>query len=259
MSATFVSTNVCALDSWARASDLSTDEDARIKRIAAACKEVGADVIQANELVTYQNAEVFSRAMGWGGRLAMEKDADGEYNGKIDVSVKDASAILKGSGHVGVAQGFIWNPDIFQWFQLKEEVTYPGWSRNKYAVAGRGYLEGKRVGLASVHFEFMPYGTNNIKRYDDIRYEQMDCLLDKVQRSASQSWIVLGDQNHSKNDKPDAPGNAAKKHGLVNVDTGNIIRSQMTKDIKHGTPRMVKLGSATDHPMLVIPNVTVPA
>ena len=257
MSATFVSTNVCALDSWAASSGLSQNEDARIKRIAAACKEVGADVIQVNELVTYQNAEVFSSAMGWGGKLAMSKTA-GKYNGQIDVNIKDASAILKGSGHAGVAQGFIWDPDVFQWFQLKEEVTYPGWSRNKYAVAGRGYLEGKRVGLASVHFEFMPYGTNDVPKYDTIRYEQMDCLLDKVQRSPSQSWIVLGDENHSSNDKPDAPGKAAYKHGLVGVDTGNIIRSQMTKDIKHGTPRMVKLGAATDHPMLVIPGVIVP-
>ena len=45
MSATFAFPNVCALDSWARAAGLSTDEDARIKRIAAKCKEVGADVI----------------------------------------------------------------------------------------------------------------------------------------------------------------------------------------------------------------------
>jgi hypothetical protein len=42
------------------------------------------------------------------------------------------------------------------------------------------------------------------------------------------------------------------------VDAGNIIRAQMTKDVKHGKPRMVQLGSATDHPMLVIPDVVVP-
>lgn len=256
MSATFVATNVCALDSWAASSGLSQNEDARIKRVAASCREVGAKVIQVNELVTYQNAEVFSQAMGWGGKLAMEKDSDGNYNGKIKLH-KEASAILKGSGHAGVAQGFIWDPDFFQWFQLKEELTYPGWSRNQWAVAGRGYLEGKRLGITSVHFEFLPYGTNNKPKYDKVRYEQMDCLLDKV-KLPSQSWMVLGDQNHSSNDKPDAPGDAAKKHGMVNVDTGNIIRAQKTKDIKSGKPRMVKLGSASDHPMLVIPDVIVP-
>ena len=251
MSATFVSVNVCALDSWARAAGLSTDEDARIKRIAGICKSVGADVIQVNELVTYQNAEVFSRTMGWGGQRSQVQDT------KVIVKKGD-SCMLRGSGHAGVAQGFIWNPDILQPYWAKEIDTYPGWSRNRYAVALRGHLEGKRVGLASVHLEFFPKGPNNIKRYDDIRYRQIDGLLDDVQ-SPGQSWIVLGDQNHASTDKPDAPGNAAKAHGLVNVDTGHIIRAQMTKDIKHGKPRMVKLGTATDKPMLVIPDVVVPA
>jgi hypothetical protein len=251
MSATLVSTNVCALDSWAAAAGLSTNEDARIKRVAAACREVGADVIQVNELVTYQNAQVFAKAMGWGDKLAVDTNT-----GAIKLH-PEASCITKGKGHAGVGMGFIWNPDVWQWFQLKLEDTYPGWDRNRWSLAGRGHLEGKRAGLASVHFEFMPKGPNNIKRYDDIRYEQMDCLLDTV-KLPRQSWMVLGDQNHAPSDKPDAPGDAAKKHGMVNVDAGNIIRAQKTKDIQTGKPRMVQLGSATDHPMLVIPDVTVP-
>jgi hypothetical protein len=191
---------------------------------------------------------VFSKAMGWGGNLVDPKT--------MKVESGD-SCILRGSGHAGVAQGFIWNPDVFQPYWAKEIDTYPGWSRNRYAVAMRGFLEGKRVGVASVHLEFMPKGPNTVKKYDDIRYKQIDGLLDDVQ-SPNQSWIVLGDQNHAPSDKPDAPGNAAKAHGLVNVDAGNIIRAEMTKDIKHGKPRMVQLGSATDHPMLVIPDVVVP-
>jgi hypothetical protein len=250
VSATFVATNVCALDSWASAAGLSTDEDARIRRIAAACREVGADVIQVNELVTYQNAEVFSRAMGWGGQRSQV------VNDRLVVKKGD-SCLLRGSGHVGVAQGFIWNPDVLQPYWAKEIDTYPGWNRNRYAVALRGLLEGKRVGIASVHLEFFPKGTNNRPFYDGIRYKQIDGLLDDVQ-SPGQSWAVLGDENHAPSDKPDAPGDAAKAHGLVNVDAGNIIRAQMTPDIRHGRPRMVKLGTATDHPMLVIPDVVVP-
>jgi hypothetical protein len=252
MSATFVSVNVCALDSWAKSAKLSTDEDARIKRIAGACKDVGADVIQVNELVTYQNAQVFAKAMGWGDSLGVDTKT-----GKINLKKGD-SCILKGSGHVGVAQGFIWNPDVLQPYWAKEIDTYPGWDRNRYAVAMRAFLEGKRVGLGSVHLEFYPKGTNNKPRYDDIRYEQMDGFFEEV-KSPNQSWLVLGDQNHAENDKPDAPGKAAFKHGLVGVGIPSfIIRAQRTKDIKVGKPRMVALGKATDKPMLVIPDVTVP-
>jgi len=246
VSATLVATNVCALDSWADNAGLSTNEDARIKRIAVECKKVGADIILANELVTYQNAEVFSKAMGWGGQHVDPKTL------KVK---KGDSCICKGDG--GVSMGFIWNPDVFDpyWFKLID--GYPAWNRNRWSLACRGYLDGKRVGLLGVHLEFMPKGTNKIKKYDTVRYEQIDGALDMVM-SPNQSWVVLGDENHASSDKPDAPGNAAKKHGLVNVDTGNIIRAQMTKDIKKGKPRMVKLGTATDHPMLVIPDVIVP-
>lgn len=250
MSVPIVATNVCGLDSWAQASGLSTDEDARIKRIAAKCKEAGAKVILANELVTYQNAQVFAKAMGWGDKLAVDTET-----GKI-IYPKGASCICKGEG--GVAMGFIWDPEFFQpyWFKLID--GYPGWNRNRYALACRGFLEGKRVGLVGFHLEFFPKGPNNKPFYDNIRYRQVDGTLDDVM-SPHQSWITLGDYNHARGDKPDSPGNAAEEHGLVPVDTGNIIRAHMTKDIQHGKPKMVALGSATDHPMLVIPEVKVPA
>lgn len=250
MSATFVDVNACAYDPWAATSKLSQDEDARIKRLAVECKEVGADVIAVQELVTYQNAEVFSKAMGWGGQRSQVRD------NKVVIKEGD-SCMLRGSGHPGVALGLIWNPKVFQPYWAKEIDTYPGWSRNRYGLALRGFLEGKRVGLGVLHLEFFPKGPNNLKKYDDIRYNQVDGFLDDVQ-SPNQSWFLLGDQNHAPSDKPDAPGNAAKKHGLVNVDAGNIIRGQATKDIRHGKPYMRKLGTATDHPMLVIPDVVVP-
>lgn len=251
MSATFVSVNACALDSWARAQGLSTDEDSRIKRLAGLCKDVDAKVIQVNELVTYQNAEVFSKAMGWGGQRSQV------VNNALVVKAGD-SCMLRGSGHVGVAQGFVWDPDVLQPYWAKEIDTYPGWDRNRYALAMRAKLEGKRVGIASVHLEFMPRGTNNVPKYDTIRYKQIDGLLDDVQ-SPRQSWIVLGDYNHSSNDLPDTPGKAAKEHGLTQfIDTGHIIRATATKDIQHGRPRMKATGTATDKPMLVIPDVIVP-
>lgn len=249
--ATIAFTNVCALDSWAAASKLSTNEDARIKRVAGILKEHGVDIIGVNELVTYQNAELFAKSMGWGSQRSQASGAHG-----LDVKKGD-SCMLRGTGHPGVAMGWIWNPDILQPYWAKEIDTYPGWNRNRFALALRGFLNGPRVGLGLFHLEFFPKGTNNIKKYDDIRYNQVDGFFDDVQ-SPHQSWFVGGDENHASSDKPDAPGNAAKAHGLVNVDTGNIIRAHKTKDIKSGKPYMVKLGTATDHPALIIPDVVVP-
>jgi hypothetical protein len=72
--------------------------------------------------------------------------------------------------------------------------------------------------------------------------------------------MVLGDYNHAKNDLPDAPGDAAKDHGLTKyINAGSIIRGMATPDIKCGKPRLEALGRATDKPMLVLPDVVVPA
>jgi hypothetical protein len=251
-------TNTCALDSWAAASKLSGDEDTRIKRIAAELKERGVQIIGANELVTYQNAEVFSKAMGWGGRLGMVKGSDGKYNGKIDLTLPESSGVLKGSGHPGVAMGWIWNPDILQPYWAKEVDTYPGWGRNRWSMAMRAFLGGKRLGLQLFHLEFEPKGDNSkASYYNGIRHKQVDFGLD-TSMSPNQSWFVGGDWNHASNDKPDSPGDAGRDHGLVNVDTGNIIRAMKTKDITNGKPYMVPLGKNTDHPALIIPNVVVP-
>lgn len=253
---TIAFTNVCALDSWAASAGLSKDEDARIKRIASTLRSHDVDIIGVNELVTYQNAEVFSKAMGWGGKLGIGK-TNGEYNGKVELG-EEVSCLLKGSGHAGVGMGWIWNPDVLQPYWGKETDTYPGWSRNRWSLAMRGFVGGKRVGLGLFHLEFEPRGDNSkAKFFNGIRYKQIDHGLDTMM-SPNQSWIVGGDWNHASHDKPDSPGNAGRKHGLVNVDAKNIIRAQKTKDIKTGTPRMVKLGTASDHPALIIPGVSIP-
>ena len=223
------------LDSWARASKLSTDEDARIKQIAGVLREHEVDIIGVNELVTYQNAEVLSEAMRWGGQRSQ---ADGPHGLKVK---KGDSCALRGTGHVGVAMGWGRNPDVLQPYWAKECDTYPGWSRNRWSVAMRAKLGGKNVGLDLFHLEFEPRGDNSkAKYYNGIRYKQVDMGLDTVM-SPNQSWLIGGDWNHASNDAPDSPGNAGRKHGLVNVDKGNIIRAMKTKDIKTGTPYMVSL------------------
>jgi hypothetical protein len=174
----------------------------------------------------------------------------------VDLNPKtEHSCICKGEG--GVAHGLVWNPDKVEFFQLALTNTWPGWSRNRYSLNGRCRIEGKKCGVASVHFEFLPYGPNNKPYYDNIRYRQMDGLLDQVKKPG-QSWLVGGDYNHARNDKPDAPGNAAHAHGLVDMEAGDIIRAHRTRDIVvHKQPRMVSLRGHSDHPMLVT-EISVP-
>ena len=241
MSVTLGIANVCALPRWARHAGLSTNFGARAKTITSHARKAGVDILFVQELVTYDNAKLLSRLMGWGGQMVDPISLDPEQGD---------SCVLKGDG--GVAMGFIWNPHVIQPFQLAKTNTYPGWSRNKWSVNGRWHVEGKKCGFACVHFEFEPRGTNNIPKYDKVRYEQMDGLLDQV-RKPNQSWIVAGDQNHAFKDKPDAPGDAAKKHGLTQqIDAGDILRGQATKDVQLiGKARRIALGSGSDHPLIV--------
>lgn len=259
--ATVAFINVPCYDGWARVAKLSTDEDTRLKRAAAVLREHNVDIIGANELVTYQNAEVLSKAMGWGGRLGMTK-VDGKYNGKIDLDLPEASGFLKGSGHPGVAMGWIWDPNVLAPYWGKEMDTYPGWSRNRWSLALRAKLlqqDNHRLGMQLFHLEFEPRGDNTKgKFYNGIRYKQIDFGLD-ASMSPNQSWFVGGDWNHAANDAPDSPGNAGRKHGLVNCATNNIIRAQKTKDIKTGKAHIVQLGrGVADHPALIVPGLVVP-
>jgi hypothetical protein len=233
--------NVCALDRWARPQGLATPFSRRADDIAAVCKQHGVDLMLVQELVTYANAKLLSKHMGWGGQMTDPDELDPK---------KGDSCILKGEG--GVAMGLIWNPDKVQFYQLGLTNTYPGWARNRYSLNGRAFVEGKRCGFASVHFEFMPKGPNNQPYYDNIRYKQMDGLLEQVKRPR-QSWIVAGDYNHARNDRPDTPASAATKHGVKqHIDAGNIIRGMATTDIKlHGAAKMIPLRGASDHPMLL--------
>jgi hypothetical protein len=248
--ATFAFVNSPMYGPWAK--KLSGSPSTRIKRIAAILREQNVDVIGFNELVTFANAEAVSKAMGWGGQRSAK---DGEHGLKVK---EGDTCALRGTGHAGVAMGWIWNPDVFQPYWGKEMDTWPGWQRNRWSLAMRGFLGGKRLGVQLFHLEFMPYGDNTkAKYYNGIRYKQIDFGLD-TSMSPNQSWLVGGDWNHAANDSPDSPGNAGRKHGLVNCATNNIIRAQKTKDIKTGKARMVSLGSASDHPALIIPGVVVP-
>jgi hypothetical protein len=244
----FASVNFCTYGPWRK--NLKGTPTAAVKEIAKILKREGVQVVQANEMCRDSLMLELSQAMGWGKHMVPAKEQPG----------KGDSSILKYGGHDGVGQGFAWDPDALQPYWGKEIDTYPGWSRNRYAVAMRAFLDGKRVGLGSVHLEYMPKGTNNKPFYDDIREKQMRGFFDDV-KSPNQSWMVTGDENHAEDDKPDAPGKGAASHGLVSIGgpRGFIIRGQRTRDIKVGKPYKVDLDGWTDKPALIIPGVVVPA
>jgi hypothetical protein len=245
--AVFASVNFCTYGPWA--TKLTGTATSRVRAIARLLKREGVQVIQANEMCRDSLMLELSAAMGWGKHMVPPQSQPR----------KGDTSTLKLGGHDGVGQGFAWDPDVLQPYWVKEIDTYPGWSRNRFGVAMRAFLNGPRVGLGSLHLEFYPKGTNNKPFYDDIRYKQVDGFLEDV-KSPNQSWLILGDENHAENDKPDKPGEAAYSHGLVSIGGPKsfIIRGQRTRDIKTRTPYKLDLDGHTDKSALIIPGVVVP-
>jgi hypothetical protein len=227
-----------------------------------ACRDRGVDVILAEELVTYANARMLSRMMGWGGDIVENDDPK-----------KGDSCVLHGDG--GVATGIIWSPKLIRAISTGQIVT--SGSINRKATHGRFYVEDKKLGLSVFHHEYRPKGPNDEPFYDRIRYRQMDAVGTKLVKS-NQSHISAGDANHDKDDKPDSVGNAAREHGMVDFDVasknrkngnitltktswgkgGRIIRGFATKDIQLTAQDTVRMYNWTDHNML-LQEFTVPA
>lgn len=240
-------------------------ESWRVDRLVASFKKSRLDILLVQELKTYDNAQLISKKMGWGGRIVDD-----------DKPRKGDSCVLHG-GFAPVATGIIWNPKKIEAISTGQVVTYAGWHRNKWATHGRFDIEGKKSGLAVTHLEFDPRGPNTKPKFDTIRRQQTDGMLDKIKKPG-QTWIVGADANCDLDDDRDGFGMGLKAHGMVDTDRSaktnlngdrtlvkttwnkgyRIIRAGHTKDVKVPWQNTIRMYNWTDHNMRVF-EIDIPA
>lgn len=240
---------------WTRAEDI--------------CRELRkqkVDMILAQELATYNNAEHVSELMGWGGHIV-----------KDDKPKANSSCVLHGD-FVPVATGIIWNPDKFD-CDATGMIRKSSHQRNRCSTWGHFRFEGEGIHIASDHAEFEPKGPNTSNYWNNVRYKQMDGLLDQLKKPG-RSVLVGGDMNDALKDgtkkkgsgRWDGSGKAAREHNMRDGDTvavrryntdrtlakagwtkgGRILRTFTTPDIKIPLQNTINMHDWTDHNALLI-------
>lgn len=268
--------NVCALPRWAQSSGLNPSFKVRGPKIANRLKDFDVDFLAVEELVTYENAQILSRAMGWGGHIVGEND-QGKGTGRDTPKAGD-SCVLHGDG--GVATGLIWDPKKIRCISCGQSKTYVGrYRRNFKETHGRFEIIGaEKYTLTVGHFEFEPKGPNYKSHWGNReRYLQADAQIDN-NWSPPKTLIIMVDANGDLNDEFDGFGRALHAHDMRDTDEtakvnqnghigtakttwkrgGRIIRNGHTRDVRIPFQTTVGMAPLLDHNMLVtdfdIPN-----
>lgn len=237
----------------------------RAEKICAEARRQRVDMIVAQELATYSNAQHLSNLMGWGGDIVRD-----------DNPKPGDSCVLHGD-FVPVATGLIWNPDRWDcddtWMIRKSKHM-----RNRCSTGGHFRFDGEGIHIASDHAEFEPKGPNTSDYWNNIRYKQMDGHLDQLKKPG-RTVLVAGDMNDALKDGPkragsgrwDGSGRAAHEHGMKdtaetavrrhNTDRtlakagwtrgGRIIRAFHTPDLKVPLENTINMHDWTDHNALL--------
>jgi hypothetical protein len=259
--------NACALPSWAANSKLQTNFNLRGPRLIDRLEPFEPDVLLVQELVTYANAKLLSRHMGWGGKI-VDPETDKPKGGE--------SCILHGDG--GVATGIIWNPNVLECIYTGQSITYKGRKKRNFKETHGRFHGDTFVHLSTRHYEFEPKGVNYRSHWgNEDRYRQADAHLKNLQ-SPGRSIIVGVDANGDLDDPYDGFGLALARHNMLDTDQsakknlnkhistakttwkrgGRIIRGGHTKDIAVPWQTTVRMNGVTDHNAIIF-DAEVPA
>lgn len=182
------------------------------------------------EAGTYDQGELFNKALGWGGKKVWCDE-----NGMNDRPELGDSFVLHGGT---VTQDVGVNPRKTTILECGQYTTVG--DRNKWVTWALTRTAEVLLFEAGVHLEFEPRGVNKKGHWGNQRREdQLDSAMKQAKalakgfarecRLKSIPIVVAGDMNGDADDPHDGPGEAAARHGFLDSDKSAQKRTNGTK------------------------------